>query len=186
MLLQPRLRCRHDPCLPAGSVIINNCAGCDRRFRKLYEGISTITYREVLDSLPGVSLPDYGGVSMSVHDSCSFRCKPQVREAIRSLLCKMNVTVVESEFSREKSICCGDNLYGHVPEAEVERFQKMRAAQMPCGDVAVTCISCIRSMTVGGKRARYLPDLIFGRDTPPMTDSLTDYHNRLEAYIAAH
>ena len=121
-MLQPRLRCRHDPCLPAGSVIINNCAGCDRRFRKLYEGISTITYWEV-------------------HDSCSFRCKPQVHEAIRSLLRKMNVTVVESEFSREKSICCGDNLYGHVPEAEVERFQKMRAAQMPCGDVVVTCIS---------------------------------------------
>ena len=52
MLLQPRLCCHHDPCLPAGSVIINNCAGCDRRFRKLYEGISTITYREMLDSLP--------------------------------------------------------------------------------------------------------------------------------------
>ena len=167
MLLQPRLCCHHDPCLPAGSVIINNCAGCDRRFRKLYEGISTITYREV-------------------HDSCSFRCKQQVHEAIRSLLRKMNVTVVESEFSREKSIRCGDNLYGHVPEAEVERFQKMRAAQMPCDDVVVTCISCIRSMTVGGKRARYLPDLIFGRATPPMTDSLTDYHDRLEAYIAAH
>ena len=53
-----------------------------------------------------------------------------MHEAIRSLLRKMNVTVVESEFSREKSICCGDNLYGHVPEAEVERFQKMRAAHM--------------------------------------------------------
>lgn len=160
MLFQPRLRCHHDPCLPAGSVIINNCAGCDRRFRKLYEGISTITYWEVLDFLPGVSLPDYGGVSMSVHDSCSFRCKPQVHGAIRSLLRKMNVTVAESEFSREKSICCGD--------------------------VVVTCISCIRSMTVGGKRARYLPDVIFGRDTLPMTDGLTDYHDRLEAYIAAH
>ena len=87
-------------------------------------------------------------------------CKPQVHEAIRSLLRKMNVTVAESEFSREKSVCCGD--------------------------VVVTCISCIRSMTVGGKRARYLPDVIFGRATPPMTDSLTDYHDRLEAYIAAH
>ena len=98
----------------------------------------------------------------------------------------MNVTVGESEFSRATSLCGGDHLSGHVPEAAVERFQKMRAAQMPCGDVVVTCISCIRSMTVGGKRARYLPDLIFGRATPPMTDSLTDYHDRLEAHIAAH
>lgn len=73
-----RVCCHHDPGLPAGSVIINNCAGCDRRFRKLYAGISTITYWELLDSLPGLELPDYGGLTVSVHDSCSFRCKPQV------------------------------------------------------------------------------------------------------------
>lgn len=181
-----RVCCHHDPGLPAGSVIINNCAGCDRLFRKLYAGISTITYWEVLDSLPGLELPDYGGLAVSVHDSCSFRCKPQVHEAVRSLLGKMNLHVVESGFSREKSICCGDNLYGHVPAERVEQFQRMRAAQMPCRDVVVTCISCIRSMTVGGKQPRYLPDLIFGRGTPLMHDTLEGYHDSLDAYIAAH
>lgn len=29
--------CHHDPKLPHGATIINNCAGCDRRFRSLYE-----------------------------------------------------------------------------------------------------------------------------------------------------
>ncbi|MCG8484567.1 MAG: (Fe-S)-binding protein, partial [Clostridia bacterium] len=29
--------CRHSPKLPSGSTIINNCAGCDRRFRSMYE-----------------------------------------------------------------------------------------------------------------------------------------------------
>ena len=27
--------CRHDPGLPNGSIIVNVCAGCDRRFRTL-------------------------------------------------------------------------------------------------------------------------------------------------------
>ena len=27
--------CHHDPHLPEGATIINNCAGCDRRFRSL-------------------------------------------------------------------------------------------------------------------------------------------------------
>ena len=109
-----------------------------------------------------------------------------MHEAVRSLLGKMNLHVVESGFSREKSICCGDNLYGHVPAERVEQFQRKRAAQMPCCDVVVTCISCIRSMTVGGKQPRYLPDLIFGRGTPLMHDTLEGYHDSLDAYIAAH
>ena len=33
--------CHHEPRLPKGAAIINNCAGCDRRFRSLYEGVQT-------------------------------------------------------------------------------------------------------------------------------------------------
>ena len=35
--------CRHEPNLESGIQIINTCAGCDRRFRELYAGISTIS-----------------------------------------------------------------------------------------------------------------------------------------------
>ena len=63
----------HDPELPAGAVIINNCAGCDRRFRSLYSGIDTISFWEVADSIEGIRLPDYGGIIMSVHEEISKR-----------------------------------------------------------------------------------------------------------------
>ena len=33
--------CHHDPHLEEGTTIINNCAGCDRRFRSLYIGVRT-------------------------------------------------------------------------------------------------------------------------------------------------
>lgn len=36
---------------------------------------------------------------------------------------------------------------------------------MPCEEVVVYCASCITSMSVGGKRPRYLLDLLFGEDT---------------------
>lgn len=107
--------CRHDPGLGAGSTIINNCAGCDRRFRSLYEGINTISYWEVLDSIPDLTLPDHNGLRASIHDSCGHRHKPQVHRAIRSLLTKMNIEIVEVPFSGTKSVCCGDNFYGAVP-----------------------------------------------------------------------
>jgi len=63
-----KICCRHNPQLEA-SLIINVCAGCDRRFRSLYEGISTISLWEILD-----------GLKLSVHDACPVREKPQVHQ----------------------------------------------------------------------------------------------------------
>lgn len=178
--------CHHDPGLPAGATIINNCSGCDRRFRSLYPGIQTLSLWEVLDQQPGLPLPQYPGLTLSVHDSCSYRPKPQVHAAVRSLLRKMGVAIVESEHSGTRSICCGDNFYGHIPLEEVHAFQKMRAAQMPCQDVAVYCVSCVKSMTIGGKTAHHMVDLLLGEETDPQETDLVKYHGALQAYIDAH
>ena len=178
--------CRHDPELPAGSTIINNCAGCDRRFRSLYEGVQTVSLWEVLDAIPALPLPTYDGMQLSVHDSCSFRKKPQVHAAVRSLLDKMHIEVVESPYSGTKSICCGDNLYGHIPVEEVNAFQKKRASQMPCQDVAVYCVSCIKSMHIGGKTPHHMLDLVMGEETDPQETRLDVYHDELDRYIEEH
>lgn len=178
--------CHHEPKLPHGSTIINNCAGCDRRFRSLYEGINTISLWEILDSIRALELPRYEGLTMSVHDSCSFRQKPQVHQAVRSLLRKMNIEIVESEFSGTKSVCCGDNLYSKVPLEKIREFQKKRAEQMPCQDVAVYCVSCIKSMTIGGKTAHHMVDLILNETTEPQELDIVTYHDSLQTYIDAH
>lgn len=178
--------CHHEPNLPQGATIINNCAGCDRRFRSLYEGINTISLWEILDSIPELELPRYEGLTVSIHDSCSFRQKPQVHQAVRSLLRKMNIEIVESEFSGTKSVCCGDNLYSKVPLEDIKEFQKKRAAQMPCQDVVVYCVSCIKSMTVGGKTAHHMVDLILNEVTNPQDINIVTYHDALESYIELH
>ncbi len=178
--------CRHDPGLPAGSVIINNCAGCDRRFRSLYEGIETISLWEVLDSMEGLELPNYGGMKMSVHDSCGYRHKPQVHAAIRSLLKKMNIEVVEAPFHGCQSICCGDNFYCQVSDEKVEQRIQMRGDMFPCEDVVTYCIGCDHALAALGKRARYLPDLLCGIAPTPYSDSIHDYHSKLNTYIEAH
>jgi len=178
--------CHHSPQLPEGATIINNCAGCDRRFRSLYAGIQTISLWEVLDQVPELPLPQYQGLTLSVHDSCSYRPKPQVHAAVRGLLRKMGIDIIESKFSGTKSICCGDDFYSRIPLEDVHKFQKKRAAQMPCQDVAVYCVSCIKSMTIGGKSARYMVDMLLGEDTEPQETDLVKYHNSLDNYRSAH
>lgn len=178
--------CHHDPGLPHGSTIINNCAGCDRRFRSLYEGIQTISLWEVLDSVKNLPLPDYTGLTVSVHDSCSFRPKPQVHEAVRNLLRKMNMQIVDSPYSGTNSICCGDSYYPRLPIEKVTELQKKRAAQMPCQDVVVYCVSCIKSMAIGGKTPHHLADLILKEKTEPQETRIDVYHHALNQYIDKH
>ena len=63
---------------------------------------------------------------------------------------------------------------------------KKRAEEMPCDDVAVYCISCIKSMHIGGKRPRYIVDLLFGEDTEAGIYHPDKWHSMLQEFIDAH
>lgn len=181
-----KICCRHDPQLEAVSLIINVCAGCDRRFRNLYEGISTTSLWEVLDGLDTFSYPNYKGLQMSVHDACPVREKPQVHRAVRNLLVKMNIEVVETELHGTRSICCGDDLYGKLPIDVVRQQMKKRAESMPCDEVCVYCVSCIKSLYIGGKKPRHLIDLLMGETTEVQIYDTDKWHDQLQRYIDIH
>lgn len=181
-----KICCRHEPKLESGSTIINVCAGCDRRFRSLYEGISTISLWEVIDGSDTFNFPDYGGLKMSVHDACPVRERSQVHIAVRNLLKKMNVTVIETEFHGTKSVCCGDDFYPALPVEKVHQYMQARASSMPCQDVCVYCVSCIKSMYLGGRTPRHLMDLLLGETTEPQIYDTQQWHEQLQDYIDAH
>lgn len=181
-----KICCRHDPQLEVGSLIINVCAGCDRRFRSLYEGISTISLWEVFDGLDSFQYPDYKDLKLSVHDACPVREKPQVHKAVRNLLKKMNIDVVETKFFGTNSICCGDDFYPKLPIEKVQQKMKERADSMPCNEVCVYCVSCIKSMYIGGKTPRHLIDLLMGETTEPQIYDTVHWHQQLQDYIDKH
>jgi len=181
-----KICCRHDPQLDKGSLIINVCAGCDRRFRSLYEGISTISIWEILDEMDSFKYPDYKGLKMSVHDACPVREKPQVHNAVRNLLNKMNIEVVETEFHGTNSKCCGDDFYPSYSVERVHQKMKERADSMPCDDIVVYCVSCIKSMYIGGKTPRHLIDLLMGKTTEPQIYNTVEWHEQLQEYIDQH
>ena len=181
-----KICCRHDPLLEANSLIINVCAGCDRRFRSLYDGISTISIWEVIDGLETYQYPDYKGMKVSVHDACPVRGKPQIHLAVRNLLGKMNIEVVESKFSGTNSICCGDDFYSKLPIILIHQKMKERADSMPCNEVCVYCVSCIKSMYIGGKTPRHLMDLLMSEITEPQIYDTVQWHEQLQDYINKH
>jgi Fe-S oxidoreductase len=178
--------CRHDPRRPAGTQIINVCAGCDRRYRELYPGISTISLWEVLAASDRFPFPDYGGARMSILDACPTRTEARVHDAVRALLARMNITVVEPRNTRTRGTCCGDSFYGTLPVDQVKALMGKRAGEMPCEDVVVYCVSCCKAMHIGGKRPRYLVDLLFNEPTVIGTFEPDEWHQQIQEFIDAH
>jgi Fe-S oxidoreductase len=178
--------CRHEPNLEQGTQIINICAGCDRRYRELYDGISTISLWEILAESKTFPFPDYKGMEMTVHDACPTRNQERVHAAIRKLLDRMNITIVEPENTRTKATCCGDSFYGTLSTELVKEQMKKRANEMPCKHVVVYCVSCIKAMHIGGKRPQYIVDLLFGEETGIGTCEPDAWHDELQKFIDAH
>ncbi len=178
--------CRHNPKLPKGSLVINVCAGCDRRFRTLYDGISTISLWQVISGSDDFPFPDHRGMEVSIHDPCPVRDMPAIHKAVRDLLQKMNMTVIEAEKSGVDSICCGDSLYPKCDIEAVRSAMKRRAASMPCEHVVVYCVSCIKALSIGGKTPCHLTDLLLDRSTDPQGCDIKKWHDTLDAYIESH
>jgi Fe-S oxidoreductase len=178
--------CRHAPGLPAGTRVINVCAGCDRRYRELYEGISTVSLWELLAKNHDFPFPDYGGVEMAVLDACPTRAETRVHDAVRVLMERVNIKAVEPANTRAHGTCCGDSFYGVLPLENVKRQMAKRAGEMPRQDVVVYCVSCVKAMHIGGKRPRYLVDLLFGEETWPGTYEPDGWHRELQEYIDSH
>jgi hypothetical protein len=178
--------CKHKPDLIGESNIINICPGCDKRFRNDYENLATISLWEILAGSDSFPFPDYKGKIMSIIDACPTRNQPQIHDSIRILLKKMNIRLVEPAKTRSSGTCCGDTFYGSIPTAEVKIQMIKRTSEMPAEDVVVYCVSCTKSVFIGGKQPHYLVDLLFNEKTVPATLEPDDWHRELEAYIDKH
>jgi hypothetical protein len=60
--------------------------------------------------------------------------------------------LIEPERTRTGGPCCGNGFYGVLPVDQVKEEMKKRAREMPAEDVALSCVSCIKAMHIGGKR----------------------------------
>ena len=186
--LYPRLKihttcCHHNPSYDSETLVINVCPGCDRRYRSLYEGISTISLWEILDSLEDIALPDYKGMKVTVLDACPTRTETRVHKTVRGLLDKMNIEVTEPEHTGTRGKCCGDTFYGKLPKEQVIEKMRERAEEMPQEHVAVYCVSCVKSMKNGGRTPLYLPDLLFGEKTIPGECDPDIWHSQVNELI---
>jgi hypothetical protein len=178
--------CHHDPKLKKASRIINICPGCDKRFRCDYDNSSTISLWEILAESDFFTFPDYHRQSMTIIDACPTRDQERIHLAIRKLLLKMNINLIEPKNTGTNSTCCGDSFYGVIPTEKVKDQMIKKASELPLNDVVVYCVSCSKSIFVGEKQPHYMIDLLFAEKTVPKTFEPDDWHNELIVYQEKH
>ena len=178
--------CHHNPQFTIETEVINICPGCDKRYANDYQNSSTISLWEILAESDFFNFPNYQDTRMSIIDACPTREKEQVHIAIRKLLKKMNIQLVEPLKTGIKSTCCGDSFYGIISTEKVKEQMKKRTSEMPCDDVVVYCVSCVKSVHIGGKKPHYLIDLLFADETIPKTFEPDEWHKEVDSYIEKH
>lgn len=178
--------CHHDPQFTEKTEVINICPGCDKRFRSDYTNTSTISLWEILAENDFIAFPNYESLCMSIIDACPTRDQERVHDAIRKVIGKMNITLVEPKNTKTKSTCCGDSFYGLIPVEKVKEQMVKRTSEMPVDNVIVYCVSCIKSVYIGGKSPRYLIDLLFNEGTIPKTYEPDEWHKELDVYMEKH
>lgn len=173
--------CRVDPRLPEETQIITACPKCSRGFAD--QGRNVVSLWEVLAESKTFPFPDYQGQEMSILDPCPVRNRDEVHEAVRTLLKKMNINIIEPAKTRDKSVCCGDSFYEVLPLEQVKALMKKRAGEMPVDEVVTYCVSCSESLHVGGRRARYIIDLLLGGETAAGTSDLEEWRAELDQFV---
>lgn len=168
----------------AGSCIITPCATCVEQYAKVADCTTVLFLKDLVES-EDFPFPDYGGIRMSIQDTCAARKQPETLTVLRRLLERMNIELVEPEHTGSRARCCGQVFYGKLEISKVEAMMKKRADEMPCEDVVVYCASCIMSMTVGGKKPRYILDLLFGEPTDMTGTGVESWNGRLRNFRKA-
>lgn len=130
---------------------------------------------------------EYGGSlenRMSLQDCWRSYDNRSEQAAVRALLQKMNVDIVEQEENYEKTNFCGVTLYApapkrnlnlapkrfienaqgkFIPHTKEEQLQRMKehCQKITTDEVITYCHYCTIGLKFGGKRARHLASLLF-------------------------
>jgi len=175
--------CRTDKTpLTAGTTAIYFCQAC-RETLEARTGNRSATQNlfVYLDSLPGFPWPRYAGLAVNVQDCWRDREHPEIADAVRSVLRKMGVKIVEMEENREKSVYCGNlhfeprkpenrellarypgkPLY-ELPEDVQASLMREQLEKYTCPIVATTCNRCTRGIEAAGGHAVHLAELVTG------------------------
>ncbi len=147
------------------SRVITGCPTCYSIFRREMTEIEVETIWTVLDEL---GLPEGRGPHSSrvlaVHDACTTRHETRLHESVRRVLQKLGHQVVELQYGRDATQCCGYGGLMSFANPELAKEVRQRRVKESDADYLAYCAMCRDNFAREGKRVFHLLDLLFGPD----------------------
>lgn len=147
--------------------IYTACPNCFKTFGD--EGFKVESIWPVVDEyFPEEKLNIYDQEQITIHDPCTARNNVKDHDAVRSIMNKMGISVVEFDNSRTKTLCCGKiNMTMALNPEKGIRILEKRVSQCKTDKIASYCASCVHSFGMAGKQGFYISELLLKKKNSP-------------------
>ncbi|MBR1729917.1 MAG: hypothetical protein IJ728_10390 [Selenomonadaceae bacterium] len=175
---------KHYEKYPAGSTMISLCHNCSAIFEERHPEINLMSLWELILTDDKFVYPNLNGEKITIQDCWRSKENFAEQEAVRKILQRMNIEIVELAENHDKTKFCGYSLYQPQPprnaklapkrfvegakglfqeHSQEEKFQLMKnyCEQITTDKIIAYCHYCVRGLKLGGKNAFHLAELLF-------------------------
>jgi Fe-S oxidoreductase len=139
---------------------------CPQCHETLGEHLTEIRVSSVWELLAETWDPSrrFEDLGFAIHDPCRGRHEPEVHAAIRTLIRTCGAEVVETEYSHERTRCCGFG--GKIETVDPELFVRIagRAAAESTLPMLTYCTGCRAALHDTGRETIHVLDLLMSGD----------------------
>lgn len=162
---------------------ITICQSCSAIIRENIPKINEISVWEILDNDKDFPWPDLKGENITLQDCWRAKDKRLLQDAVRSIMKKMNIEIIELEDNYQKSEFCGVFRYNPMRETNIKiapnyfinqmvgklelhnEEEQKKLMEEHCklystDRVVCYCNSCLRGAKQGGVNGVHLMDII--------------------------
>lgn len=171
--------------LAADDTAITICQSCSIICRENVPQAKEISIWEVMDKDQEFKWPDLKGERITIQDCWRAKGKEELYKAVRSIMRKMNIEIVELEDNYDKTEFCGVFRYNEmIPankkiapkffvdymedkldihnEEQQQKLMEDNCKKYTTDRVICYCNACLRGVLQGGGNGIHLMDLIMG------------------------
>jgi hypothetical protein len=159
-------------------VIIAGCPTCKKELTESVGGEIV----GIWDVLERIGLPE-GAKGLdrpaALHDSCGARGDAQTQQTIRKLAAELGCTLEETEYSGDRSPCCGYGGLTAYANPEVAQEITQKALERSDAPYISYCMACRDRFARQGRESRHILELVYGTDAGAPPDISEKRYNRL-------
>ncbi len=143
--------------------LIVACPQCQETLREHFPELRLSSVWEVLAESWDPT-QRYDELRLAVHDPCRSRHDPEVHAAIRTLVRTCGAEVIETDYSHERTRCCGSG--GKVETVDPELFARIAARASGESELPMVtyCVGCRTALREAGRETIHVLDLLMASD----------------------